>query len=90
MDPSGYVVASPDADTIRLQEGNETPTIEGLWNYEYQRDNPEMLDDPSWHAGLADDTVADIKASLRHPDQMSYFQLTPARKPRHRPFWHDA
>lgn len=58
-----------------------TPTIEGLWNYEYLRDNPEMLDDPSWHLGLAEDTIADIKASLQHPDQMSYFQLTPARKP---------
>jgi adenylate cyclase len=30
LDPSGYVVASPDADTIKLQEGNQTPTIEGL------------------------------------------------------------
>jgi adenylate cyclase len=30
LDPSGYVVAAPDADTIRLQEGNETPSIEGL------------------------------------------------------------
>ncbi len=30
LDPSGYVVASPDADTIRLQEGHETPTIEAL------------------------------------------------------------
>jgi hypothetical protein len=25
-----------------------TPTIEGLLNYEYTRDNPEALDDPSW------------------------------------------
>jgi imidazolonepropionase-like amidohydrolase len=58
-----------------------TPTIEGLWNYEYLRDNPERLDDPSWHLGLAADTIADIKASLQHPDQLSYFQLTPARKP---------
>ena len=29
-----------------------TPTIEGLFNYEYLRDNPEQLDDPSWHVGL--------------------------------------
>lgn len=58
-----------------------TPTIEGLWNYEYMRDHPEMLDDPSWHLGLADDVIADIKASIQHPDQMSYFQLTPSRKP---------
>jgi imidazolonepropionase-like amidohydrolase len=58
-----------------------TPTIEGLWNYEYMRDHPEMLDDPSWQLGLAADIIADIKASIQHPDQMSYFQLTPARKP---------
>jgi imidazolonepropionase-like amidohydrolase len=25
-----------------------TPTIEGLLNYEYLRDNPEQLDDPAW------------------------------------------
>ncbi|MBI1779485.1 MAG: adenylate/guanylate cyclase domain-containing protein [Proteobacteria bacterium] len=30
LDPSGYVVASPDAETIRLQEGNMTPSIEEL------------------------------------------------------------
>ena len=29
-----------------------TPTIEGLFNYEYLRDNPEALDDPAWHEGL--------------------------------------
>jgi imidazolonepropionase-like amidohydrolase len=58
-----------------------TPTVEGLFNYDYMRDNPEMLDDPSWTRGLAADIVADIRASIQHPDQMSYFQLTPARKP---------
>ena len=58
-----------------------TPTIEGLWNYEYMRDHPEMLDDTSLQLGLAADTIADIKASIQHPDQMSYFQLTPSRKP---------
>jgi imidazolonepropionase-like amidohydrolase len=45
------------------------------------RDNPEMLDDPSWQVGLAADTVADIKAALQHPDQFGYYQLSPARKP---------
>lgn len=58
-----------------------TPTLTPLWNYEYMRDNPEMLDDPSWQAGLKADTVADIKAALQHPDQFSYYQLSPARKP---------
>ena len=58
-----------------------TPTIEGLFNYEYLRDNPEQLDDPSWHVGLTDDIIADIKSSIQHPDRLSYFQLTPSRRP---------
>src|SRR5262249_34468345 len=29
-----------------------TPTIQGLLNYEYLRENPEQLDDPAWHEGL--------------------------------------
>ncbi|TDI50627.1 MAG: Xaa-Pro dipeptidase [Acidobacteria bacterium] len=58
-----------------------TPTIEGLFNYEYVRDNPEMLDDPSWHVGLTPDIIADIKASIRHPDRLPYFQITPQRRP---------
>jgi imidazolonepropionase-like amidohydrolase len=57
------------------------PTIEGLMNYEYTRDNPEGLDDPSWHTGLPDSVIADIKASIQHPDQLSYFQITPSRRP---------
>jgi len=58
-----------------------TPTIEGLLNYEYLRDNPEQLDDPAWQAGLPPDIVADIKKSIQHPDRLPYFQLTPARRP---------
>jgi imidazolonepropionase-like amidohydrolase len=58
-----------------------TPTVMGLWNYEYMRDHPEMLDDPGWHLGLAPDIIADIEASLEHPERLGYFQLTPARKP---------
>jgi imidazolonepropionase-like amidohydrolase len=58
-----------------------TPTIEGLLNYEYLRDNPEALDDPSWHEGLTPEIVADIGKSIQHPDQLPYFQLTPARRP---------
>jgi adenylate cyclase len=30
LDPSGYVIASPDPETIKLQEGHETPSIDGL------------------------------------------------------------
>jgi imidazolonepropionase-like amidohydrolase len=58
-----------------------TPTVEGLFNYDYLRDNPEMLDDPSWTLGLAPDIVNDIRRSLQHPEALSYYQLTPARKP---------
>ena len=58
-----------------------TPTVEGLFNYEYTRNNPEKLDDPSWHLGLPDSIIRDIRASLRFPGRMPYFQLTPVRKP---------
>ena len=58
-----------------------TPTIEGLFNYEYLRDNPEQLDDPAWQDGLPPHVVEDIRKSIQHPDRMSYFQLTPARRP---------
>ncbi len=58
-----------------------TPTVEGLYNYEYNRDNPEQLDDPSWHEGLPQDIIDDIKQSLRHPERLSYFQITPQRRP---------
>lgn len=58
-----------------------TPTIEGLFNYEYVRDNPEKLDDSSWHVGLPDSVIQDIKQSIRYPDRLSYFQITPNRKP---------
>jgi imidazolonepropionase-like amidohydrolase len=58
-----------------------TPTIEGLFNYEYVRDNPEKLDDPSWHLGLPDSVIQDIRQSIRYPDRLSYFQITPNRRP---------
>ncbi len=58
-----------------------TPTIEGLWNYEYVRDHHEFLDDDSWHEGLAPDTIADIRQSIAQPGQLPYFQINPLRKP---------
>jgi imidazolonepropionase-like amidohydrolase len=58
-----------------------TPTIEGLLNYEYLRDNPEALDDASWHEGLPRNIIDDIRRSIQHPDRLPYFQLTPARRP---------
>jgi len=57
------------------------PTVEGLYNYEYMRDNPEKLDNDSWHLGLPDSVITDIKRSIAHPDRMPYFQLTPSRRP---------
>ena len=58
-----------------------TPTIEGLFNYEYIRDNPEHIDDPAWHDGLPDSIVRDIQQSIAHPERLGYFQATPSRRP---------
>ena len=58
-----------------------TPTVEGLYNYEYVRDNPEKLDNDCWHMGLPQDIIDDIKQSIRHPGRLPYFQLTPSRRP---------
>lgn len=58
-----------------------TPTIEGLFNYEYVRDNPEHIDDPAWHDGLPEAIVADIRRSIARPERLSYFQATPSRRP---------
>ena len=58
-----------------------TPTVQGLLNYEYVRDNPEQLDDPSWQVGLPKSIVDDIKQSLRTPQQLGYYQITPLRRP---------
>ncbi|MBY0535379.1 MAG: amidohydrolase family protein [Chitinophagaceae bacterium] len=58
-----------------------TPTIQGLWNYDYVRNNQEHLDDPSWKVGLPDSIVKDIRQSIAKPSQLSYNQLTAYRKP---------
>jgi imidazolonepropionase-like amidohydrolase len=58
-----------------------TPTVQGLLNYEYVRDNPEQLDDPSWQTGLPQSIIDDIKNSLRRPGQLGYYQITPLRRP---------
>ncbi len=58
-----------------------TPTVEGLYNYEYMRDNPEKLDSDCWHLGLPDSIITDIRQSIRYPGRLPYFQLTPIRKP---------
>lgn len=58
-----------------------TPTVEGLYNYEYVRDNPEALDNDCWHQGLTPEIIEDIRASIHRPGQLPYFQLTPIRRP---------
>jgi imidazolonepropionase-like amidohydrolase len=58
-----------------------TPTIEGLFNYEYVRDNPEHIDDSAWHEGLPKDIVDDIRKSVEHPERLDYFRATPSRRP---------
>ncbi|HSE33139.1 MAG TPA: amidohydrolase family protein [Pyrinomonadaceae bacterium] len=58
-----------------------TPTVQGLLNYEYVRDNPEQLDDPSWQLGLPKSIIDDIKNSLKNPQRLGYYQITPLRRP---------
>jgi len=58
-----------------------TPTIQVLWNYEYNRDYQEHLDAPEWKVGLPDTVVQDIEQSIKHPGRLSYFQAMPYRKP---------
>jgi imidazolonepropionase-like amidohydrolase len=55
------------------------PTIEGFLNYQDLVDNPMQLDDPAWQLDVPKDIVEDIKASIKHPGQLSYYQITPAR-----------
>ncbi|HVK96835.1 MAG TPA: amidohydrolase family protein [Flavisolibacter sp.] len=57
------------------------PTIEGLFNYNYNIRHQEHLDDPSWKLGLPDSVVADIKNSISKPSQLPYYQVTPYRSP---------
>ncbi len=69
--------------TARMNKGPMfwTPTVEVLYDYEYIRDNPEELDNDSWHLGLPDSIVVDIKRSIKYPNRLPYFQLTPVRIP---------
>lgn len=58
-----------------------TPTIEGLFNFPYTVKNHEFIDGDAWHEGLTPEIIADIQASLAHPERISYFQQTPQRWP---------
>ncbi len=55
------------------------PTIEGFFNYEYQVNNPMHIEDTGWQLDVPADIVADIKASLKHPGWLAYYQITPLR-----------
>jgi imidazolonepropionase-like amidohydrolase len=58
-----------------------TPTVEGLFRYMNTVDNHEYLDNTCWYRGLKEDTIADIKSSIKNPGQLAYMQLTPLRQP---------
>lgn len=58
-----------------------TPTVEGLFNYDYVKNNTEKLDNDSWHLDMPEDIIADIKSSIQNPDQLPYYQITSKRKP---------
>jgi imidazolonepropionase-like amidohydrolase len=78
------VIAALRARTADMSRGplSWTPTIEGLFNYEYIRDHGrEKLDDPCRATGLPDAIVADIDASLEAWESLSYFRITPLRSP---------
>ncbi|HYL77116.1 MAG TPA: amidohydrolase family protein [Bryobacteraceae bacterium] len=77
------IIAAIRARTARSNAGPLwwTPTIEGLFNYEYVRDHPDHIDDPAWHEGLPQNIIDDIRQSLAHPDRLPYFQITPLRRP---------
>jgi len=58
-----------------------TPTVEVLFNYDYVKNNTEILDNTSWHLDMPQDIIDDIKLSIEHPERLSYFQITSKRKP---------
>ncbi len=77
------VIAGIRERTAQMNKGPMywTPTVEGLYNYLYVRDNPEALDNDCWHLDLPQEVIADIKQSIQQPGRLPYFQLTPMRKP---------
>lgn len=58
-----------------------TPTVEGLYNYEYVINNPEHLDNDSWKLDLPKNIIDDITQSIQRPERLSYYGLNPLRKP---------
>jgi imidazolonepropionase-like amidohydrolase len=55
------------------------PTIEGFFNYEYQVGNPMHIEDGGWQLDVPTDIAADIRASVKHPGWLAYYQITPLR-----------
>ncbi|WP_223796217.1 amidohydrolase family protein [Sphingomonas nostoxanthinifaciens] len=58
-----------------------TPTASILYNYPAWLKEHEFIDATDWHEGLTPEMVADIKASLAHPERIPYFQGVPQRQP---------
>ena len=75
------VIATIQERTAKMSLGPMywCPTIEGFFNYEYQVGNPMHIEDTGWQLDVPADIVADIKASLRHPGWLAYYQITPLR-----------
>ena len=58
-----------------------SPAISGVLNYEDLRRNPEPLDDPAAVAGLPPLVAADIRASLRQLERITWYDMPAARAP---------
>jgi imidazolonepropionase-like amidohydrolase len=58
-----------------------TPTVEGLFNYDYVKNYQEKFDNSSWHLDMPQDIINDIKQSIEYPERLPYFQITSKRKP---------
>ncbi len=75
------VIAALQERTAKMSLGPMywCPTVEGFFNYEYNVGNPLHIADPGWQLDVPADIVADIKASVRHPGWLAYYQITPLR-----------
>lgn len=58
-----------------------TPTISVLYNYDYLRTHPMVLDDTRWHEGLPASIIEDIRKSIAYPERLPYYSQVPYRKP---------
>ena len=58
-----------------------TPTVSVLFNYDYLRTHPVVLDDTRWHEGLPPPIIEDIRQSIANPERLAYYAQVPYRKP---------